>query len=440
MIIDAGAILNLSGTTQNEIIQLTGNCTINGTLTELGSGNNNRIEFVGTGNGMINVGVAGLISNTVNLVINRSGSGDVTLGTDVTLPIESVITLTDGLLNTGAFKLVLLNTEPTSISGGSSASYINGNLRQYIGFETYTFPLGDMNTFAPVSLGIINSGATWIDAMYDGDNPGISSGSSTCNNPAEEYTYTSNCGSWVLTPNQTGTEQYNLTLVDAENCGLVTYTIAKNTVFDDCPSGLSKEFTSWSRFDLLGGPAGSPLPVELTRFDAMLNGQQVDLTWATASEINNDYFLVQHSTDGARFEELDMVPGAGTTTLPQNYSWTHGSPSAGVNYYRLRQVDYDGQFEYSPIRVVDLRGDARGPQWAIRPTVTSDVLYLIRQGEGTGTAVWTVMTPAGRMAFSGTIAEGAEHAPVAVQSLPSGMYILRVSSREGVWSGRFWKE
>ncbi|MEZ5030345.1 MAG: choice-of-anchor D domain-containing protein [Saprospiraceae bacterium] len=440
LIIDADAVLNLSGSTQNEIIQLSGNCTINGTLTELGTGSNSRIEFVGSGNGTISIGASGSIENTVNFVLNRTGSGDLTLGSDVSLPSTSSITFTDGLLHTGSFNLILLNTDPGSILGGSSASYLNGNLRQYIGFEDYTFPLGDANSYAPVSLGIINSGATYVDAKYDGDNPGISSGNSTCNNPSEEYTYTANCGSWVLTPNLTGTEQYNLTLVDAETCGLVTYTIAKNSVFDDCPSGFSKEFTSWSRFDLLGGPAGSPLPVELTQFDAVLDDGAIQLTWATASEINNDYFLVQHSTDGARFDDLGMVPGAGTTSQPQAYQWVHDRPAAGVNYYRLKQVDFDGQYEYSPIRVVDLRQETRGPQWSIRPTVTSDMLYLIRQGEGTGTAVWTVMTPAGRTAFSGSIAEGVENTPITVQSLPSGMYILRVSSREGVWSGRFWKE
>lgn len=135
-----------------------------------------------------------------------------------------------------------------------------------------------------------------------------------------------------------------------------------------------------------------------------------------------------------------MVPGAGTTTLAQAYQWVHDRPASGANYYRLKQVDFDGQFEYSPIRVVDVRGDARDPQWAIRPTVTSDMLYLIIQGDQLPSAQWTVLTPDGRPVLRGAVAEGASETSVDVQGLPSGMFILRVHGRNDVWSRRFWKE
>ena len=143
----------------------------------------------------------------------------------------------------------------------------------------------------------------------------------------------------------------------------------------------------------------------------------VDLTWATASEINNDYFLVQHSSDGIRFDDLGTVVGAGTTTQSHSYDWMHDHPSAGVNYYRLKQVDFDGQFEYSPIRVVMMDGDGTKGSWSIRPTVTRDMIYLLRAGEESSVADWTILTPDGRAVMRGTVPEGTEQTPVSVGTL-----------------------
>ncbi|MBK7344231.1 MAG: hypothetical protein IPJ06_14750 [Saprospiraceae bacterium] len=387
-----------------------GDCTINGTLTESGSSDNSRIEYVGTGNGSISVG--GSILNQVNLVLNRTSGGGLTLGTNVSHSADGILTLTNGKINTNGNILTLLNTATESISGGSSSSYINGTLRQYITTIAYSWPIGNAGTYAPVSIDISDTEATYIDALYDPGSPGVSSGNSSCPDPpATDYTYTNNCGSWLITPNASGmTEDYNITLVDAANCGLTTYTIAKNSVIPDCPTGLNADFTSWSRFDLLGGPAGV-LPVELTQFNATLIDRNVHLTWATASEINNDYFVVQHSTDGSRFDDLSTLTGAGTSTQSHIYEWLHEHPAAGLNYYRLMQVDFDGQYEYSPIRVVQLGGDDVQGSWTIRPTVTHDQIYLIRTGRESSAADWTILTPEGRQVMRGTVPEGAEQTP-----------------------------
>lgn len=438
LIIDATAILNLSGSGSNGIIQVSGNCTINGTLTELGTSDDSRIEFVGTGNGSISVG--GSIQNQVNLVLNRTSGGGLTLGTNVSHSADGILTLTNGKINTNGNILTLLNTATESISGGSSASYINGTLRQYITTIAYSWPIGNTGTYAPVSIDISTSGATYIEASYDPDNFMVDEGETTCTDPpATDYTYTNNCGSWLITPNVGGASNYSISLIDAKNCGLTTYTIAKDGVITDCPTGLNAEFTSWSRFDLLGGPAGV-LPVELTQFNATLIDQKVNLTWATASEINNDYFQIQHSNDGSRFDDLGTVTGAGTTTQSQSYTWLHEHPAAGVNYYRLKQVDFDGQFEYSPVRAVMMDGEATKGSWTIRPTVTSDMIYLIHTGPDAGAGDWTVLTPEGRTVLRGTVQENAEQTPVSVATLTGGMYILRISSRDGVWSGRFQKD
>ena len=78
------------------------------------------------------------------------------------------------------------------------------------------------------------------------------------------------------------------------------------------------------------------------------------LQWITASETNNAYFIVQHTADPALgFEDLGKVTGAGTTTTAQTYNYSHLTPVVGVNYYRLKQVDFDGSSETFEIRAVE---------------------------------------------------------------------------------------
>ncbi|MEO9478113.1 MAG: T9SS type A sorting domain-containing protein [Cyclobacteriaceae bacterium] len=92
----------------------------------------------------------------------------------------------------------------------------------------------------------------------------------------------------------------------------------------------------------------NPLPVDLIKFIAEASDGIVQLKWVTASELNNVGFEIQKSLDGDIFEEIGFVDGHGTTTDVQTYTFAdHDMTDA---YYRLKQIDYDGKFEYSPIR------------------------------------------------------------------------------------------
>ncbi len=92
---------------------------------------------------------------------------------------------------------------------------------------------------------------------------------------------------------------------------------------------------------------GVGLPVELQDFHATAYNGNVSLSWKTATETNNDHFEVERSTDGKAYTHIGTVQGNGTSTAPHGYAFTdHGD---GVLYYRLKQVDFDGRFEYSPV-------------------------------------------------------------------------------------------
>lgn len=100
------------------------------------------------------------------------------------------------------------------------------------------------------------------------------------------------------------------------------------------------------------------LPIELLSFTATANNADADLDWKTATELNNSHFEVQRSADGRNFENIGRVAGNGTTSEVINYDFTDQEPSSGKNYYRLKQVDFDGSFDYSPVEVVTFDGSS----------------------------------------------------------------------------------
>ena len=99
---------------------------------------------------------------------------------------------------------------------------------------------------------------------------------------------------------------------------------------------------------------GLALPVELVYFTAVVNSEnKVDLNWVTASESNSDYFQVERSANGQDFTPIGShVPAAGSSETDRSYAMVDNEPLSGISYYRLKQVDMDGHFEYSEITSV----------------------------------------------------------------------------------------
>jgi hypothetical protein len=81
---------------------------------------------------------------------------------------------------------------------------------------------------------------------------------------------------------------------------------------------------------------------------------QVELTWTTASETNNDFFTIERSKNGIDFKALAQVPGAGNSNQILNYKLIDDQPYEGISYYRLKQTDFDGKFTFSEIRTINL--------------------------------------------------------------------------------------
>jgi len=87
------------------------------------------------------------------------------------------------------------------------------------------------------------------------------------------------------------------------------------------------------------------LPVELSHYSAAAEKNAVSIKWTTSSESGNAYFILEHSTDGKDFKEITTIEGQGNSDIEHHYAYRHLLPVNGINYYRLWQFDYDGQYE-----------------------------------------------------------------------------------------------
>jgi hypothetical protein len=119
------------------------------------------------------------------------------------------------------------------------------------------------------------------------------------------------------------------------------------------PAGCTNSNVNLPRTSALCGFAA--LPVEMLNFNAELNGfKEVELNWTTMSESDNDHFEIQRSQNGIDFEVIGTVEGAGNSSSRIDYEFLDVNPYFGISYYRLKQVDYNGDFENSDTRSVAL--------------------------------------------------------------------------------------
>ncbi|MFC6224402.1 T9SS type A sorting domain-containing protein [Hymenobacter artigasi] len=177
--------------------------------------------------------------------------------------------------------------------------------------------------------------------------------------------------------------------------------------------------------------SGSPLPVELTRFDAAAKAAGVSLTWATATEKNSDRFEIQRSATGEVFETLGTVKGQGNTTMAHDYSFLDSRPLAGTSYYRLRQVDTDGTFSFSPVVAVQTEASTKV---AFYPNPSANQLIL---PAGVGAVQYRIFNALGQTLLSG---KATDNDRLEISNLPKGPFFLELSGATGNHTQRLMRE
>ena len=171
----------------------------------------------------------------------------------------------------------------------------------------------------------------------------------------------------------------------------------------------------------------APLPIELAFFKAILiDDKKVKLQWATLSEKDNAYFIIEKSTNGIDWEELERVSGTGFSNELINYLGFDHEPKNGNNYYRLKQVDFNGKYSYSSIEVIFIK-NLEESNFTLFPNPVSNFLYLKSKKP---LSDFHFFNAAGidctHQLTSKTIAQN--YIEINVNMLPNGIYWLKANS------------
>jgi Secretion system C-terminal sorting domain len=355
------------GTVDNAgIITLTGNWSNNSANTVF-STNSGHVKFWGTAAQTCG-GTSATGTGFYDLTINNTSATGITLAQPAS--VSNSLTLTDGYVYTDATNVLTMNAGSSS-GFGSAASFVDGPMNK-VGTTAFVFPVGDSTKWARIGIGAPTA-ATTFQAEY--------------HKAWYVNTITMAAAPTPVLQNVSIVEYWPLTRIAGAGNATVTlyWESAAFSGINNCPAlrvahwnGAAWEnnnnactttgscatigtisttavVTSFSPFTF-GDTAyhlSNPLPIELLSFDAKPDGNKVDLIWATASEVNNDYFTIERTVDGLNFEFVGTAQGAGNSTSVINYSLIDNDPYEGVSYYRLKQTDFDGKYVYSELRMVN---------------------------------------------------------------------------------------
>ena len=175
----------------------------------------------------------------------------------------------------------------------------------------------------------------------------------------------------------------------------------------------SDPFDADGNLEILNGV----LPIELNYFTATQEGENINLDWETLVEINNEGFEILHSQNTEEWEIIDFVAGSNE---PYTYQYIHFDPSSGDNYYRLKQIDFDGRFDLSEIRFVKI--EETNEAVSIYPNPTYDFVTINSSNSFETASVYDIN---GQLIKQIEIYELAK---IDLSELESGAYFIRLSS------------
>ncbi len=386
-----------------------GNFTNNGTLTN--GANTQTYSFTGSGK------TIGGISSTSfeNLTINSGTT--ISLGTSIS--VDGTLTFTSGKLTIGSNNLTL-----SSVSGNDASKYIiaegSGIVTRSIGSST-EFPVGTADYYMPLQM--TGSGSFGVNLS------GVSSGLTDSNKALNKQWNITGSGSpdirfqWPAGAENSGIDvptRGNLNLYK-HNGSSWTKEAGPSAGLGSNPYNITFNGVSCCSGFTLGGTTA--LPISLLSFKSRTEPDAIRLLWQTASELNNDFFAVKHSTNGRDFSAIAQIPGSGTTTQTISYSYTDTSPASGTNYYRLKQVDYDGTYTYSKVIAAMFGSEAA---FKVYPTQVGHNIHIVAPENQSENVKAEVYDQLGRLHRSWLLDAGQSTHALDASTLQQGLYILRL--------------
>jgi hypothetical protein len=170
------------------------------------------------------------------------------------------------------------------------------------------------------------------------------------------------------------------------------------------------------------------LPIELIYFNAEINkNETIDIVWATEMEVNNNYFEIEKSNDGENWSVIHTVKGKGNQAQKNSYSSVDKNPFPGINYYRLKQVDYDKSFNYSQIVSVDVFKNSERIS-NVHPNPSSGLINYEVHSSSEGTALVELISFTGNVIYKEQVqlTKGTNLFNMNLDNQINGVYLLKV--------------
>ncbi|HEY1645973.1 MAG TPA: T9SS type A sorting domain-containing protein, partial [Candidatus Saccharimonadales bacterium] len=392
------------------------------------------------------------------------------------LTINDSLTLTNGVVSTGANNVIITSTASSSVVAGTGNTnytncWVNGYLQRYITGNTskYDFPVGDDSYAEFLQWGNNNiEGVSNLTASF-GLKPGNDAGLNLTLNGMPLDTVNST-GVWYLNPNAEPAEgSYSMFTYFGNDPGWATrpdeyFTIITRSDTSTHASSWSApgtipatgqpgrtyasgyaerdDFTSFSQYGI-GEYLGTLLPITLVSFNAVKENANALCTWQTATEQNTAYFEVEVSTAASNlvFYPLGSVKAQGNSTSLLNYNFLDIQPGkTGIRYYRLKIVNDDSSYTYSNVIAVDFNS-TQSRVGSLYPNPASTLLYYTISENNTGSVAVNIIDITGRVIIKNTFtsAMGVNTFSTDVSTLPQGMYILQFEDELGIINQKFEK-
>ena len=387
---------------------------------------------------------------------------DIDIAENKTLTINGTATFTNGVINGN----VIFGSSAT-VSGVSTSSHVDGIVTKNGAANGFTFPTGSNGNLGKVE--VTDGSATNVSVQYFCNPAGFgtndlprwwNAADMSGENP---FNHVSNVEYWKISSTETITANFV-----AEASSDMHFNSGTEEE-DKIPTNIQMAFYDNNRWTNVGGSAAiddntlsitgaeipasttrgisgnyttfgsksksTVLPIELVSFTAECNGRSSLIEWTTATEKNNDFFVLERSNDAVNFKEIARVAGAGNSIEPINYAYTDYGVRGGDNYYRLVQVDYDGTSTTSEIIVANCPAEASGePEVLAFPNPFDDNLTLHFENFGNVQATVEVYDMLGRLVQTQKVncSQNDYEVVLRLAGLSDGTYNVRISAKEFV--------
>ena len=395
------------------------------------------------------------------------------LGIDIaenkTLTINGTATFTNGVINGN----VTFGSGAT-VSDASASSHVDGVVTKSGAANGFTFPTGSNGNLGKVV--VTDGSATNVSVQYFSNPAGFSTNdlprwwNAADMSGENPFNHVSNVEYWKISSTEAITADF------VAEASTDMHFNSETAEEDRIPANIQMAFYDNYRWTNVGGSASidgntlsingaeipasatrgisgnyttfgsksksTVLPIELVSFTANCNGRSALIEWTTATEKNNDFFVLERSHDAVNFKEIARIAGAGNSIEPISYAYTDFGVRNGDNYYRLVQFDYDGTSTASEIIVANCLGTDGEPEVLAYPNPFGDDLMLRFENFGNIQATVEVYDMLGRMVHTQKVNCSQNDYVVVLRlaGLSDGTYNVRINAKEFVLNKKVVKQ